>query len=109
MTPNLKHQYYWTIIVFLVVLAMLVTKIGHAQEVPECDAVLSLCDSSLSECKELVRQTKELTVKQDDLILKLTKQRNEALELAQPKTEFPWYVGVVLGIAGGVILTRGLR
>lgn len=98
--------------VFLVVLALLVAKqvkgdipvIGNS-----CDAVLNACEASEASCQELVKAQRELVGSQDNMIVKLTKQRNEALEMVKPEASMPWYIWTVVGIAGGVILTRGIR
>lgn len=66
-----------------------------------CSEVLDLCD-------KLVTSQKQQIQDQDQLIVKLIEQRNAALQ-ASSTSSTPWYFWAVLGVAGGVVLTRGLR
>jgi hypothetical protein len=110
MNPEFKQQIYYMVVIFSLVFALVLTKAAYPDNVPTCDKVLELCDKSNTECQELARSQRDLIAAQDNLIVKVTKQRNEALDMVKPdSTSFPWYVGIVLGVAGGVILTRGLR
>jgi len=58
---------------------------------------------------QLIKQ-ETISLKQDELITNLMKQRNEAYEeLAKRSDAYPWYFWGVIGIASGVVITRGLR
>ena len=105
---DLKAQVYYMVAVFLIALTLLVTVRGVG-EVPTCDETLNLCAESEARCQDLNVAQKRLVTEQDNLIVKVTKQRNEALEMVKPDPSMPWYVWTVMGIAGGVILTRGIR
>lgn len=51
-----------------------------------------------------------LLAKEREHIALLIKQREELLRQSPTSTaQIPWYVWTVLGIAGGVVLTRGIR
>jgi hypothetical protein len=103
---DFRGQLYYTIVIFSIVLALLLVKVSRAED---CDATLQLCDKAVTECTELSAKQRDLINAQDNLIVKVTKQRNEALDMVKPEAGIPWYVTIVVGIAGGVILTRGLR
>ena len=105
MKRDIKGQLYYTIVVFSVALALLLAKASKA----DCDSTLEACDKAVTECTELNNKQRELIAAQDNLIVKVTKQRNEALDMVKPDSNIPWYITIVVGIAGGVILTRGLR
>lgn len=68
------------------------------------------CELRLEGCEKSVQNWKGVVEKQDEYIAVLTKQRNEAMEkLGSEDSRLPWYVWAIVGVAGGVVLTRGLR
>jgi hypothetical protein len=73
-----------------------------AQSLAECDLALRLTEQELE-----LRKKHEATL--EEYAAKLEKQRDAAYERADDKSLLPWYGWVIIGVAGGVILTRGLR
>lgn len=74
-----------------------------------CDAAEKAAAKDVEACKGLVDKQKQLLAAQDDLIVKVTKQRNEALELTKDVNSVPWYVYVLTGAAGALILDKVRR
>ena len=75
------------------------------------DVALSLCDRALKDTV-LAGETCNLKVKlRDDYNNVLLKQRNDAIKRAEAAgaPSLPFYVWLVVGIASGVVLTRGIR
>jgi hypothetical protein len=104
---DLKQQLYYTIAIFMIGLVLLVSKGAYPQGT--CDETLQLCDQAVTDCSELSAKQRDLIAAQDNLIVKVTKQRNEALDMVKPEPSIPWYIWTVVGVAGGVILTRGIK
>lgn len=75
----------------------------------DCEVALKLCDEAVNALQADVVAKRELIDKQEELIKKLALQRNQAYDRLDDEIITPWYFWAVLGIAGGVILTRGLR
>lgn len=69
----------------------------------ECDQVLESVDAHRQQLIQSLKLEKEYS----DM---LQTQRNQLIK-DQPSTEarLPFYVWVIVGIAGGVVLTRGIR
>lgn len=79
--------------------------------------LLADCESSLKTCKELIEVSdKQITnlhtivSKQDTYIKIIEDQRDRAFnQLDKQGGSLPFWVWILTGVAGGVILTRGLR
>ena len=63
------------------------------------------CEQTLAACKLLLADKDAIIQTQSDLITKVIGQRND---LIKSEDKMPWYFWVILGAAGGVILTRGV-
>lgn len=71
------------------------------------DTALKLCDEALVSCEFSNREKIKLIDAQEELIKKLALQRNEAFDrLADEGSSTPWYLMIIIGIAGGVILSN---
>ena len=89
-------------IVILLSLVMVVSCPNVASADPACDAVINAYKVELEAQKEVTegeRRLKEV----------YKKQRDDASDKADVGTSMPFYFWAVLGMAGGVILTRGIR
>lgn len=88
----------------IIILSLLLTITARAEQ--DCDQVLQQCDVA-------VQRLKALTRTQDEYIALLERQRDQAFKELKDRGDgggsLPWYAWAVLGVAGGVILTRGLR
>ena len=74
-----------------------------AEKQIECEQVLE----SVEEHRQQLIQSLKLEKEYSDM---LTKQRNQLIaDQPGPDKRLPFYVWVIVGIAGGVVLTRGLR
>lgn len=98
MQKQLKH---------IIICLSLISTVSNATE---CDTVLKACDEALKQSLEQREKQRIYISNQEELVLLLSKQRNEAYEELSKKGEnYPWYVWAIVGAATGVILTRGLR
>lgn len=70
---------------------------------------LKLCDSALTACEARVKVMDEMLTAEAELRRKVTEQRDAAISKLDEGATTKWYVWLVLGVAGGVVLTRGLR
>ena len=71
----------------------------------DCEGVLSLCEASETHCRTQLKQDEEV-------IATLLKQRNEAFEFdakASSSSIVDLATPIIVGVAIGVIITRGLR
>lgn len=85
---------------FTVIMSMLLSLTIKAD-----DKALQLCDDALKSCTLQIGKQKELIKSQDELIMELIKQRNEAFkELGSAESTVPWYVWGLVGLAGGLVL-----
>jgi hypothetical protein len=63
---------------------------------------LQLCEQSLEVCRRRADGWEQYAKSVET-------QRNEAIKAVRPESALPWWGWLVIGAAGGVILTRGLR
>jgi hypothetical protein len=70
---------------------------------------LPLCDAALTACEERVKIMGDMLAAESELRRKVTEQRDVAVNRLDSTSSIPWYVWTIVGVAGGVILTRGLR
>ena len=69
------------------------------------DKALELCLDAYSTCELQVETQRKLNREQDELIMKLVKQRNEAFEkLGNEESKAPWYLWALGGVAVGLIV-----
>jgi hypothetical protein len=61
---------------------------------PSCEEIIEDCESTMESYRVLVKS-------QDDLIINLTKQRDE---LAQKPSSTPWYFWVLIGASGALVI-----
>lgn len=66
--------------------------------------LLEACDATLASCDKLVIEQRDLIDKQGELIVKLNKQRNEALEMVKGEPAFPFYFWIIVGGASALII-----
>lgn len=71
-------------------------------KIDECEMGWKACEVARQDLKTLLKAEREYSAI-------LEKQRKEALEAQQAPASTPWYVWLIVGAAGGVVLTRGLR
>ena len=84
----------------LTITLMLISCVSRADE-----QALKLCDQALSACNLQVLAQKELLSSQEELLVKLVKQRNEAYEEAgSSMSAIPWYMWTIFGLSAGVVL-----
>lgn len=91
---------------------MMPTSLKAEEAAPSCPEVLALCDRTLGYCEESEAKTQERLDHSEKMIGTLIKQRNEAVSDAISNSSpdvLDIVTYVVLGVAGGVILTRGIR
>jgi len=74
-----------------------------------CEDTLKYCDDALTQTIKELDQMRKVDDLQEELIKKLATQRNEAYDRLSAEDKTPWYFWTILGIATGVIITRGLR
>ena len=68
------------------------------------------CDAAVTACEAEVLTLRDLVVKQEELATVYKRQRDEALELAsKARTEVPWYLYVLVGAAGSIVLINTVR
>lgn len=93
----------------LAVYTMIFTAISTTS-LAECDAKLAACDK-LQNLQQLeINQLKLVIEKKNEMIHLVSKQRDALYDdAAKNGSNIPWYLWVVVGVAGGVVLTRGLR
>jgi hypothetical protein len=70
---------------------------------------LQRCDFALKAALAEIEARKATDQLKDEYIQKLTAQRDKAYEAAEPGHGLPWFVWATVGVAAGVILTRGIR
>ena len=76
---------------------------------PECLEIVDAARDALGAC-EAAGKAKDALIEEDEATFALLlKQRNEAIASAGVGQSVPWYLWAVMGVAGGVVLTRGLR
>lgn len=64
----------------------------------------------LSDCEKSVENWKGVASSCEDYSRVLEKQRDEAIKrVGDHNDAMPWWSWVIIGAAGGVVLTRGLR
>jgi len=63
---------------------------------------LTLCEQQLGMCKNRADGWEQYAKTVET-------QRNEALKNIKPESALPWWGWLIIGAAGGVVLTRGLR
>lgn len=68
---------------------------GQATEKPECDRVLSAC----------LDYAKTLEVERDFLAAAVKRQHETIKDLEGKQSSQPWYFWVLMGAAGGIVLT----
>lgn len=76
---------------------------------PTCADSLQRCDFALKAALAEIEARKATDQLKDEYIQKLTTQRDKAYEAAEPGWGLPFWAWIVVGVAGGVILTRGIR
>lgn len=79
------------------------------QSLATCDARLKACDDALNAALVEIEQLHKIRKVDQEVIDKLMEQRNRAIAEMDTGSDMPWYLWTVLGIAGGVVITRGLR
>lgn len=70
------------------------------------DDKLKLCDEALSACNMYVDRLKEQVKRQDEYIVVIEKQRNEALkQVSEDGGKYPFYFWLIIGAAAGVVIS----
>lgn len=93
----------------LLVIAITLSIICPTTTKADSAGALPLCDAALSACEERVKIMNDMLSAEAELRRKITEQRDVAVSKLESGSSVAWYVWVVVGVAGGVILTRGLR
>ncbi len=70
---------------------------------------ISACERGWGLCNQARADGEAVLAKEREHIALLIKQREELLRQEPSGGRIPWFVWTVLGVAGGVILTRGIR
>lgn len=79
------------------------------QPAPTCADTLERCDLALKAALAEIEARKQTDRLKDEYIEKLTAQRDKAYQAAEPGWGLPFWAWLVVGAAGGVVLTRGIR
>lgn len=88
----------------VIIVSLLITTSSIANE-----EALQLCDQALTACEKSIETKDELIKKQEELIKTLATQRNEAFKrLSEESGSVPWYLVILVGIAGGIILNESV-
>jgi hypothetical protein len=76
----------------------------------DCESKLAICDKLQSVSSQQIESLKVVVKRQDEYITVIEDQRNKAYDkLSSTGSNLPFYIWVLFGAAGGVVLTRGLR
>ena len=105
------------IVTLIVITGLLVTLVPTTSIRAEDDFIiiersedtLALCDKALSSCEAEIEALKKLVTAEREFGDLMKKQRDNAYDKIETNSNIPFYVWVVVGVAGGVILTRGIR
>lgn len=85
---------------------MLAASLMMAVQVARADEKLKACDEALGACNVYVDRLKEQVKRQDEYIVVIEKQRNEALkQVAEDGGKYPFYFWLIIGAAAGVVLS----
>ena len=88
--------------VIVIILSLLTLKL-HAND----KEALRLCDAALTDCEQVLKSKNDVIDSQEELLKKMAEQRNEAFDrLADEGSNTPWYLMIIIGVAGGVILSN---
>lgn len=80
-----------------------------SQAIGDPATTLKKCDTALQLSTQEIELLKVAIATEQQYGQILKKQRDEAINQITVPSAVPFYVWVVLGVAGGVVLTRGIR
>lgn len=89
---------------------LLVLLLGSRLVFGDCESKLAACDDLQRVSEQQIDSLKVVVKRQDEYIEVIEDQRNKAYDkLGSTSQSLPFYIWVLFGAAGGIVLTRGIR